>query len=105
MVGIVSERDFVHGLADKGGNSLLARVGEVMTRDVMTCRLEDTSQGLFSHMNERRVRDVPVIEKGALCGMIGIGDAVISRLEEALHEADALREYISTTLAARTWRR
>lgn len=94
--GIVSERDFVHGLAEKGGKLLQARVSEVMTRDVMTCRLDDTSQDLLSHMTERRVRHVPVIERGALCGMISIGDAVKSRLDEVLHEADALREYIST---------
>lgn len=94
--GIVSERDFIRGLAEKGSALLRARVSEVMTRDVMTCRLTDTSQDLLSHMTERRVRHVPVIEKGALCGMISIGDAVKSRLDEVLHEADALREYIST---------
>jgi len=44
---------------------------------------------------ERRVRHVPVVENGDLCGMISIGDAVKSRLDEVLHEADALREYIS----------
>lgn len=93
--GIVSERDFVHGLADSGAALLGARVREVMTRDVMTCKLTDTSQDLLSHMTERRVRHVPVVDKGALCGMISIGDAVKSRLDEVLHEADALREYIS----------
>lgn len=93
--GIVSERDFVHSLADSGAALLGARVSEVMTRDVMTCRLTDTSQDLLSHMTERRVRHVPFVDKGALCGMISIGDAVKSRLDEVLHEADALREYIS----------
>jgi len=93
--GIVSERDFVHGLADNGADFLHARVQEVMTRDVMTCRLTDTSQDLLSQMTDRRVRHVPVVEKGALCGMISIGDAVKSRLDEITHEADSLREYIS----------
>ena len=74
--GIVSERDFVHGLADNGADFLHARVQEVMTRDVMTCRLTDTSQDLLSQMTDRRVRHVPVVEKGALCGMISIGDDV-----------------------------
>jgi signal-transduction protein with cAMP-binding, CBS, and nucleotidyltransferase domain len=91
----VSERDFVHGLADNGADFLHARVQEVMTRDVMTCRLTDTSQDLLSQMTDRRVRHVPVVEKGALCGMISIGDAVKSRLDEVTHEADSLREYIS----------
>ena len=94
--GIVSERDFVHGLAERGAGLLQMRVAEVMTRDVMTCRPTDTSQDILAHMTERRVRHVPVIEKGVLCGLVSIGDAVKSRLDEVLHEADALREYIST---------
>lgn len=93
--GIVSERDFVRGLADNGAGYMQARVSDVMTREVMTCRLTDRSQDLLSHMTERRVRHVPVIDRGKLCGMISIGDAVKSRLDEILHEADALREYIS----------
>ena len=93
--GIVSERDFVHGLADSGADLLRAPVSSVMTRDVMTCRLSDTSRDLLTQMTERRVRHVPVVENGDLCGMISIGDAVKSRLDEVLHEADALREYIS----------
>jgi len=36
--GIVSERDFVHGLADEGAGLLSASVSSVMTQDVMTCR-------------------------------------------------------------------
>lgn len=95
--GIVSERDFVHGLADEGAGLLNASVSSVMTQDVMTCRLDDTSEYLLGQMTERRVRHVPVVENGELCGMISIGDAVKSRLDEVLHEADALREYISAS--------
>tara|TARA_R110002110_G_scaffold71703_1_gene191318 strand:+ start:1649 stop:2080 length:432 start_codon:yes stop_codon:yes gene_type:complete len=94
--GIVSERDFVRGLADQGADLLRIPVSDIMTRDVMTCSLKDTSRDLLSHMTEHRVRHVPVVENGALCGMISIGDAVKSRLDEVEHEADALRAYIST---------
>lgn len=95
--GIVSERDFVHGLADRGAELLGAPVSDVMTHDVLTCSRKDTGRDLLGHMTERRIRHVPVVENGALCGMISIGDAVKSRLDEVLHEADALREYISQT--------
>ena len=95
--GIVSERDFVHGLADEGAALLRASVSSVMTQDVMTCRLDDTSEYLLGRMTEHRVRHVPVVENGVLCGMISIGDAVKSRQDEVLHEADALREYISAS--------
>lgn len=93
--GIVSERDFVHGFAEHGAALLQMRVSEVMTHDVMTCRPTDLSRDILGHMTERRVRHVPVIENGVLCGLVSIGDAVKSRLDEVLHEADALRDYIS----------
>ena len=95
--GIVSERDFVHGLANRGASLLAAPVSDVMTVDVMTCTRKDTSRELLGHMTERRIRHVPVVENGVLCGMVSIGDAVKSRLDEVQHEADVLREYISQT--------
>lgn len=95
--GIVSERDFMHGLADQGAGLLSSPVSSVMTQEVLTCTRQDTSRDLLGHMTERRVRHVPVVENGVLCGMISIGDAVKSRLDEVQHEADALREYISQT--------
>jgi CBS domain-containing protein len=93
----VSERDFLHGLADHGAGILSAPVSDVMTANVMTCTRMDTSRELLGLMTERRIRHVPVVENGALCGMISIGDAVKSRLDEVQHEADVLREYISQT--------
>ena len=46
-------------------------------------------------MTDRRIRHVPVVEDGDLCGMVSIGDVVKSRLDEIQHESDALREYIT----------
>ncbi len=48
-------------------------------------------------MTDRRIRHVPVVDNGELCGMVSIGDAVKARLDEVTHEADALREYIAHT--------
>jgi len=95
--GIVSERDFVHGLAAHGADLLQASVSSLMTTDVLTCGLNDTGRDLLGLMTDRRIRHVPVAEDGVLCGMISIGDEVESRLDENLHEAEALREYISHT--------
>ncbi len=95
--GIVSERDFVHGLAEYGAALLTAQVSDVMTSDVLTCTRSDTSRDLLGQMTERRVRHVPVVENGMLCGMVSIGDAVKARLDEVPYEADALREYITHT--------
>ena len=58
---------------------------------------DDTGRGILSYMTERRIRHVPVVENDRLSGMVSIGDVVKSRLDEIMHEAEALREYISHT--------
>lgn len=93
--GILSERDIVTGLAEHGASLLDMRVEELMTRDVRTCSPEDTVNAVMELMTDRRIRHVPVIQDGTLAGIISIGDAVKSRLQELESEATHLREYIS----------
>lgn len=93
--GILSERDIVHGLAVHGADLLETAVAESMTARVRTCRRGDLVADVMSDMTTHRIRHVPVVENGALAGMISIGDVVKSRLDEITHEAEALREYIA----------
>ena len=94
VVGILSERDIIHGLAESGPELLGQPVSEIMTSEVLTSGLNDTSQSVMAHMTDSRIRHVPIVEDGELRGMVSIGDIVKSRLDEITHEADALREYI-----------
>ncbi len=93
--GILSERDIIHGLAEHGGALLDSPVDRLMTRDVETCRLADTDQEVLAMMTERRFRHLPVVEDGALTGIVSIGDVVKSRLDGVVSDADAMRDYIS----------
>lgn len=95
IAGIISERDIVRGIADRGQAFLGLEVADAMTREVVTCTLEDTGRGVLSRMTERRMRHVPVVSDGRLVGLISIGDVVKSRLGEIMSEADALRDYIT----------
>ena len=95
VVGILSERDIVHGLAEHGGALLDRRVDELMTRDVKTCSGRDTDQEVLALMTERRFRHLPVVEDGVLAGIVSIGDVVKSRLDGIAGEAEAMRDYIS----------
>ena len=48
-------------------------------------------------MTQRRIRHLPVVEQGQLAGIVSIGDAVKSRLEEVELEASVLRDsYLAT---------
>lgn len=93
--GIVSERDIVRAVAEAGSECLSKPVSTAMTRDVFTCSRNDSVQELMSTMSQKRIRHLPVIEDGKLCGMISIGDVVKYRLEEVEYEAEALRGFIA----------
>ena len=67
-----------------------------MTPDVLTCTPADTIASLMATMTERRIRHLPVLDEGRLCGIVSIGDVVKNRLDEIEAETEALREYVTT---------
>lgn len=96
IAGILSERDIVRLLGRKGSSALDASVSECMTAKVETCSMETTVHELMEKMTERRIRHIPVVENGALAGVVSIGDVVKRKIEEAEQESSALREYIAS---------
>ena len=92
VLGIISERDVVRGLADRGPRILEATVAELMTRDVVSCTPRDTVKQVMAQMTKRRIRHIPVLADGALSGIVSIGDVVKNRLEEIETETNILRE-------------
>lgn len=95
IVGIVTERDVLHGLVEHGSALLEMQVADLMSRDVLTASLDDEVGTLMAVMTENRCRHIPVTEDGALRGLISIGDLVKNRLEEMEQESSQLRDYIA----------
>ena len=93
--GIISERDLVHGLADRGRDLLSLTVAAVMTRRVVTCDPADSVADLMAEMTNRRIRHLPVVSDGHLVGIVSIGDLVKSRLDEIEYEAHSMRSFIA----------
>ena len=93
--GIISERDIVRGLAAHGTELLAMRVDKLMIRDVLTCAPEDSVKDVMQTMTSRRVRHLPVVEKGKMVGVVSIGDVVKDRLQDVEMEARVLRDYIT----------
>ena len=93
--GILSERDIVHGLADRGASLLDMTVDALMTRRVFTCTPRDSVGDLMAMMTERRIRHIPVLTDGMLVGIISIGDVVKHRLDEMEYETSSLRSFIA----------
>jgi CBS domain-containing protein len=96
VAGILSERDIVRALAQRGPTALEEPVGQVMTRKVVTCTESDTVAELMERMTQGKFRHLPVIERGRLAGLVSIGDVVKHRLGEMELESNALKEYILT---------
>ena len=95
ILGIISERDIVTGLAKHGASLLDMSVAAIMTQTVRTCAPSDSVTDVMAMMTNRRIRHVPVTENDKLCGMVSIGDAVKHRLKELETETGFLRDYIS----------
>ena len=96
LAGIVSERDVVRGLAERDQGILRTPVAGLMTTNVRTCAPGDKVSDIMATMSAQRIRHIPVIESGKLCGIISIGDVVKHRLDEIESEADALRDYVTS---------
>lgn len=94
--GILSERDIVRTVAQKGDAALGVSVGQAMTRNVVTCTPAETLESIMQRMTDGKFRHVPVMDRDRLCGVVSIGDVVRYRLEEMEHEQAALRDYIRT---------
>jgi len=96
LVGIVSERDLVKGVAAYGSAALELPVAEIMTRKVVTCAPAETISVIMERMTAGKFRHLPVVDCGELAGIISIGDVVKFRLWEMENEHAALRDYIQT---------
>lgn len=94
LAGIVSERDIIHALARHGGDALQMPVEAIMTRDVVSCSEHDSIDALMATMTAGRFRHVPVVEEGALVGLVSIGDVVKHHIAEVELEASALKSYL-----------
>ena len=96
VVGVVSERDVVRGLAGHQGDVLGLKARDIMTSPVIVIGPDDSVAGAMELMTDRRIRHLLVVESGRLVGLVSIGDLVKARIEEAEREALALKDYIAT---------
>jgi CBS domain-containing protein len=96
IIGLISERDIVRALAERGAAALAEPVSQTMTRKVETCNESEPISNIMQRMTDGKFRHVPVVDQGRLVGIVSIGDVVKHRLQEMELESTAMREYIST---------
>jgi CBS domain-containing protein len=96
LEGILSERDIVRVLGERGAKVLDEPVSAVMTHKVVSCRQSDTVAAIMEMMTLGKFRHLPVVEESRVVGLISIGDIVKWRVREFELEQEALRDYIKT---------
>jgi len=94
VVGILSERDIVRGVAKDGAAALERPVSEYMTADVQFARPAEAIDSLMERMTDRRIRHLPVLSESRLAGIVSIGDVVKCKIAETVQEAEDLKAYI-----------
>ena len=80
VVGVISERDVVRGLVDRGPAVLALPVSELMSRNPIICRPSDTLRHVLALMDEHAIRHVPVLDEGTLVGVVSVRDLIKNRL-------------------------
>lgn len=94
LSGIITERDFVYRVAKERALDLQTPVRDYMTDKVITVTPEHTTEQCMQIMSDRRIRHLPVLDKGELVGLISIGDVVKSQILEQERTITNLELYI-----------
>jgi CBS domain-containing protein len=92
VLGVISEREIVHALSQYGEQVALMAVKDIMRHGLVTVTPEDDLSRVMKLMTRHRVRHMPVLRDGRLCGIVSIGDVVKHRLDNLELEANVLRD-------------
>ena len=98
LAGIISERDIVRALNERGAGVQDMGVGDLMTRSVITCTPENSIEEVMELMTSHQIRHLPVVDNDALVGVVSILDVVRSRLSEVETDYSVLRTFMSTRI-------
>jgi CBS domain-containing protein len=94
IAGIISERDFVSLVAERGGCDLTKPVQDFMTKDVFTVNPDQTIEECMQLMINKDIRHIPVLENGELIGLISIKDVINAIISEKEILITNLENYI-----------
>jgi CBS domain-containing protein len=95
LVGIMSERDYTRKVMLRGKRSRETLVREIMSTQLTTVDPKQSVDDCLRFMTEKRIRHLPVVKEGEICGVISIGDLVKHVISTQSATIDQLERYIS----------
>ena len=95
MAGIVTERDYARKVILKGRASDTTPVRDIMSVDVVTTSSHESVEKCMNTVTDLRIRHLPVVDNGKVCGIISIGDLVKAIIADQQHAIEQLEHYIS----------
>ena len=94
LIGVFSERDVLRVIHSRGEGFARLPVCDLMTRDPVTCHLDDDVEEVMGQMSDRRIAKVPVIADNELIGIVSVGDVIKAVHDKLQHENQHLLSYI-----------
>jgi CBS domain-containing protein len=83
VLGLLSERDIVRQVSERGPVALRLSVKEAMDEDPVTCSPDDSVRTVMDTAARKQVRYLPVLNDGTIDGIISVGDLLNRSMEEA----------------------
>lgn len=95
--GIFTERDVLRCYVGSGGRRFSEiPLREAMTTNLVVAELDDDLADVMAVMTDRNIRHLPVVEKGALIGMLSVRDVIQSQVQKLTSEIHYLKDYIAS---------
>jgi CBS domain-containing protein len=94
LAGIVSERDYARKVVLLGRSSAETPVWQIMSAPVVTVDCDSTVQDCLELMTAKRIRHLPVVDGGAVVGVLSIGDCVKAVIDAQRHQIEDLERFI-----------
>ena len=94
LIGIITERLYARRVALKGKTSPNTLVEDIMSRNVICVRPEQSVDESMALMTGKRFRYLAVLEGGKVLGIVSIGDLVKSIIDDQKFVIDQLAHYV-----------
>jgi len=94
-VGVMTRTDIIQLLACAVTDVLETNVGAIMTKSVVSCRMDQPLEQVWAMMSARHLRCAPILDaEGRPQGIVHARDVALALLSEETHEEELLRDYV-----------